>query len=295
MINSNVSSISSVNSAMGAFAGTNNIQIHYLDYAGTNPPLVLMPGLTNNAHSFGGLIHAGLNKGRRVLALDLRGRGLSDKPDTGYSMADHAADVVGLLDALGLDQVVLGGHSFGGMLALYMAANYPERFSKLVIIDAAISWPSGTGDLLKPSLNRLDKVFPSWDDYLILAKGMPFLDGYWDQYIEEHYQADVEIRADGSVKPRTPRRVIQEVSAKSGEVDWHQILTQVKHPTLLLNAPGAYGAPGTPPVLPYENAIETARALANGGYVRVPGNHLTMIFGENAKEVVREITRFVEE
>ncbi len=63
----------------GAFASTNNIRIHYLDYAGSNPPMVLMPGLTDNAHSFGGLIHAGLNKGRRVLTLDLRGRGLSDK------------------------------------------------------------------------------------------------------------------------------------------------------------------------------------------------------------------------
>ena len=175
-----------------------------------------MPGLTNNAHSFGGLIHAGLNKTRRVLALDLRGRGLSDKPDTGYGMADHAADVVGLLDALGLDQVVLGGHSFGGMLALYVAAKYPKRFSKLVIIDSAISWPSGTGDLLKPSLDRLDKVFPSWDAYLNLAKGMPFLDGYWDQYIEEHYQADVEIRADGSVKPRTPRESFKKCQRRVG-------------------------------------------------------------------------------
>ena len=280
---------------MAAFALTNNIQIHYLDYAGMGPPLVLMPGLTNNAHSFDGLIHAGLNKERRVLALDLRGRGLSDKPDTGYGMADHTADVMGLLDTLGLDQVVLGGHSYGGMLALYMAAEYPERFSKLVIIDSAISWPSGTGDLLKPSLDRLDKVFPSWHAYLNLAKGMPFLDGYWDQYIEAHYRADVEIRSDGSVKPHTPRKVIREVSARTEEMDWRQIVAQVKHPTLLLNAPGAYGAPGAPPVLPRENAMETARLLSNGKYVKVPGNHLTMILGDNAKKVVEEITRFLEE
>ncbi len=280
---------------MAAFARSNNIQIHYLDYAGAGPPLILMPGLTNNVHSFGGLIYAGLKETCRVLALDLRGRGLSDKPDTGYSMADHAADVLGVLDALRLDHVVLGGHSFGGMLALYMAAKYPERFSKLVIIDSAIFWPSGAGDLLKSSLDRLDKVFPSWDAYLNLVKGMPFLDGYWDQYIEAHYRADVEIRADGSVKPRTPRKVIQEVSAKSGEVDWCHIVSQVKHPTLLLNAPGAYGAPGTPPVLPCEYAMETARLLPSGKYVKVPGNHLTMILGENSKMVVKEITRFVEE
>ena len=82
------------------------------------------------------------------------------------------------------------------------------------------------------------------------------------------------------------------MSAKSGEVDWRQIVAQVKHPTLLLNTPGAPGTP--PPVLPHENAMETAKALPNGRYVRVPGNHLTMILGENATKVVEEITRFVE-
>ena len=73
-------------------------------------------------------------------------------------MADHAADVVGLLDALGLDQVVLGGHYFGGMLALYMAAKYPERFSKLVIIDSAISWPSDMGINLKTAWYMMHRI-----------------------------------------------------------------------------------------------------------------------------------------
>ena len=85
---------------MDQFVQINDIQLHYLDHPGGDPPLVLMPGLAANAHSFDGLIKAGLSPTLRVLALDLRGRGLSDKPDSGYSMADHAADVLGLLDAL---------------------------------------------------------------------------------------------------------------------------------------------------------------------------------------------------
>ena len=52
--------------------------------------------------------------------------------------------------------------------------------------------------------------------------------------------------------------------------------------------------PRTPSVLPSKNALETARLLTNGQYVKVPGNHLTMILGENAKKVVEEITHFVE-
>ena len=60
---------------MTDFADTNNIRIHYLDYAGAEPPVVLMPGLTNNGPLVWRSRSRRLNKKRRVLALDLRGRG----------------------------------------------------------------------------------------------------------------------------------------------------------------------------------------------------------------------------
>lgn len=79
---------------MDQFVRLNDFQLHYLDHPGDDPPLVLMPGLTANAHSFDGLIKAGLSSAMRVLALDLRGRGLSDKPDSGYSLAEgHYVEV----------------------------------------------------------------------------------------------------------------------------------------------------------------------------------------------------------
>ena len=172
---------------MDHFAHVNNIQLHYLDHPGADQPIVLMPGITANAHSFDGLVRAGLSPRFRVLALDLRGRGLSDKPATGYSMADHAADVVGLLDTLGFQQVVLGGHSFGALLTFYLAAHYPERVAKLVLIDAAASMHPRVRDLIKPSLDRLGKVVPSWDVFLQAMKQAPYFDGWWDPAIESYY------------------------------------------------------------------------------------------------------------
>ena len=74
-----------------------------------------------------------------------------------------------------------------------------------------------------------------------------------------------------------------------------QIVVQVNHPMLLLNAPGASGNLGSPPVLPWEYAMETAGLLTNGKYITMPANHLTMILRENAKKVVEEITSFLEE
>ena len=118
------------------YVETNGIRLHYLDHGGDGPSLVLAPGLTANAHSFDGLVRAGLADVAHVLALDLRGRGESDAPATGYAIEDHARDVLGLLDALELDRVVMGGHSFGGLLTYWLAANHPERVERCIVIDA---------------------------------------------------------------------------------------------------------------------------------------------------------------
>jgi pimeloyl-ACP methyl ester carboxylesterase len=280
---------------MDHYAQVNHIQLHYLDYPGAAPPLILMPGLTVNARSFDGLIAAGLSPALRVVAVDLRGRGLSDKPATGYTMEDHARDIIGLLDHLELAQVVMGGHSFGGLLTLYLAANYPDRISKAVVIDAAGEMHPDTLELIKPSVDRLGQTVPSWEQYLETMKSMPFFDGWWDPLIENFYRADVETLADGSVKPRSrPEAIIEAVEAGLGE-DWNRHLANIKQPLLLLNAPGPFGPPGTPPVLPRENALATVNAVANGRYVEIPGNHWTMVFGDSARIMVEAITAFVHE
>ena len=278
---------------MDQFMRLNNFQLHYLDHLGDDPPLVLMPGLTANAHSFDGLIKTGLSPAMRVLALDLRGRGLSDKPDRGYSLAEHAADVLGLLDALEFSRVVLGGHSFGGLLSLYMAAHYPERISKLVIIDAAGSMHPQVRELIKPSVDRLNKVLPSWEAYIEAMRQMPFYQGWWDPTIESYYRADVEIRDNGTVMPRSrPEAIIETVDKVLAE-DWAQHLAVVKQPMLLLNALGSFGPPGAPPILPREQALETVNAVIEGHFVEVPGNHMTMLFGEGAQRIVEAIIAFV--
>ena len=271
----------------------NGIQLHYLEHSGNNGPLLLMPGLTANAHSFDGLVKAGLSPAMRVLAVDLRGRGMSSKPDNGYSMFDHAEDIIGLLNALEIKDVALGGHSFGGLLSLYMAAYYPERVKKLVVIDAAGSMHPKVRDLIKPSVDRLGKVLPSWDHYLQSMKQMPFFQGWWDQTIESFYRADVDIREDGTVKPRSrPEAIIEAVDSALDE-NWMQHLTMIKQPLLMLNAIGPFGPHGSPPVLPRDQALETVRAVADGRYVEVPGNHMTMLYGEGAQRIVDEIIAFL--
>jgi pimeloyl-ACP methyl ester carboxylesterase len=278
---------------MEHFARSNGIEIHYLEHPGEGPTLVLLPGLTANAHTFDGLVRAGLGRCARVLALDLRGRGASDQPSVGYGMAEHAADVVGLLDALDLDRVVLGGHSFGGLLSLYIAAHHPERATKLVIIDAAASLHPSARELLQPALDRLGRVFPSWEAYLQAMQAMPYFIGWWDPLIESSYRAEIQSNADGSVQARSRPETI--AAALEGVLiePWTEHVTRIHQPTLLLNALGPYGPPGSPPLVPRAQAEATVRALAQGRYVEIPGNHVTMLYGEGAAAIVDAVSLFL--
>ena len=279
---------------MDCFAQVNNIKLHYLDHPGDGPTLILLPGLTANAHSFDGLIQAGLSPRFRVLALDLRGRGLSDKPATGYSMDEHAQDVIALMDSLDIHQAVICGHSFGGLLTMFIAGHYPERVTKIVMIDAAALMVNPmTRDLIKPSLDRLGRIMPSWEDYLDQMKRAPFFDGWWDPTIENYYRADVEFNDDGTVQARSKPENIAEAIDRAGAKNWTAHIAAIRQPALLLHAPGGYGPAGTPPIVLLEQAQATAAAMADCIYIEVPGNHMTMLFGNGARTIVENITGFV--
>ncbi|MBL8381953.1 MAG: alpha/beta fold hydrolase [Burkholderiales bacterium] len=77
----------------------------------------------------------------RVIALDLRGHGLSDAPHSRYDVAELCADVVAMLDALGAPaRFVLVAHSFGGAVSAYFQGLYPERVERFVIIGSAVAF-----------------------------------------------------------------------------------------------------------------------------------------------------------
>lgn len=275
------------------FAVVRGIVMHYLDYPGPEPAIVLLHGLSANAAEFGGLIYEGLNESHRVIAPDLRGRGRSGKPETGYSMGEHAADVIALLDHLGVDKVVMGGHSFGALLSIYLAAHHPDRITRVIVIDAAIVFHPDTEKLLKPSLARLARVLPSAEAYLNEMKGAAHVDGVWDNAIEGYYRAELHENPDGSAQSLTSANAVEQALRGVGVEEWAELVCKVRHPVLLLNASGAYGPPGSPPLVPPEHARTTADAFADCRYVAVPGNHLTMVFGSNASVVRREIEAFL--
>ena len=110
------------------------LRMRYLDWEGDGPPIVALHGLASSGNWYD-LVARVLSKEHRVVAPDQRGHGQSTQAESGYDWSTLAGDVVGLMDKLGIETAMVLGHSWGGHVASALAADYPGRVSKLVMID----------------------------------------------------------------------------------------------------------------------------------------------------------------
>jgi pimeloyl-ACP methyl ester carboxylesterase len=281
--------------SMTKFIESNGIQLAYDETGAGDKTLILLHGITTNRHNFDGLIRAGLGEHYHLLRVDLRGRGESDKPKTGYHMRDHAADILEMMDRLKIEKTVLVGHSFGGLLSVFMAAHSPERLEKIVIIDAAReATTEETAVKIRPSLERLKMPIPSADAMIAAVKSMPYyVDGSWSEDLENMYRSELELMPDGTYQRRIYGDGILEAMDKIIADDWYSHFRNVKVPTLLIHAPAPFGGAGASPIVSLEGAEETCALIPNCQYKQVTGHHITMVFGDNAPKVVEAIREFV--
>ena len=117
----------------GQLIETAGLRIHYLQ-AGTGSPVVFLHGFPETSYSWRHQL-AGLAEQHALFAPDSRGFGLTDKPGSRVTRAVLAQDVIEFLDALGLEQVALVGHDWGGIIAFKVAIDYPDRVSRLALLD----------------------------------------------------------------------------------------------------------------------------------------------------------------
>ncbi len=118
----------------GHLTTSDGVRLSYLE-AGSGPPLVLIPGWSQTAEQFKHQLD-GLSDRYRVIAIDMRGHGDSDKPASGYRIARIAKDVHDALEALNLENVNLLGHSMGcSVIWSYWDTFGSDRLSKLILVD----------------------------------------------------------------------------------------------------------------------------------------------------------------
>jgi non-heme chloroperoxidase len=137
------------------------VRLNYADSGGgdDSKPIVFLHGWPDSWFSFSRVLPL-LQENRRVIAVDQRGFGGSDRPDTGYAVADLADDIAAFLDALGVPRVVMVGHSFGSFVARRVADAHPGRISALVLVGMGYSSVNAVTRELQAALRDLPNPIP---------------------------------------------------------------------------------------------------------------------------------------
>ncbi len=218
-----------------------------------------------------------------VLAMDLRGRGLSEKPASGYSVSHHCRDIEALLKHQNIDQVIILGHSLGALIGLELAARFPEKVERLILVD-------GGGQLTKeqrekvfagiqPTLDRLGKVFPSKEAYLDLMKNNPLLKP-WTHALERYYLYELE-EVEGGVRSRVKPEHIKEEADNLTDYNVAEFYSRIQCPVLILRAPEGMTTPDNI-LLPEDALKKMLREIPDVRYVDIPGtNHYSVVMQPN--------------
>jgi pimeloyl-ACP methyl ester carboxylesterase len=260
-------------------ASGDGVDIQLAVWEGEGKNILCVHGLTANCRCWDN-VAASLAPGHTICAMDLRGRGLSGKPDSGYSIEHHCRDILAVLDDLSIDRVVLMGHSLGAFISLGFGARHPDRVDSIVLFD-------GGGKLseeqmakvlagIKPSVDRLGQVFPSFDAYLDLMKNTSFFQP-WSAFVETYFQYEVE-DVDGGVRSRVQLANIIEEITNLGQVDVSEFYPRISCPVLILRATKGLLADDDI-LLPLDVVENMTKALADARYVNIEGtNHYTLVF-----------------
>jgi len=258
------------------------VKIQLAVWEGKGKRILCVHGLTANCRSWD-LLASSLAPRHKVIAMDLRGRGFSDSPPSGYSVENHCRDIVALMDDQGLERPVLMGHSLGAFISLVFAAKHPHRVERLILVDGGGKLPEAQMTKvfagIKPSLDRLGKVFPDFESYLSPLKQTSFLQP-WNSFFETYYRYEVE-DVEGGVRSRIHPKHIEEEAGNLKKMDSSQFYKKVMTPTLILRATKGMLAEDDL-VLPADVAEGMVREMSNAKKVDVEGtNHYSILFQPN--------------
>jgi len=219
------------------------LRFHYREYSppqdeGPRRALVLLHGLASNSRWWS-LVGPLLARRFRVLALDQRGHGESDKPDTGYDFASVVGDLAAFVDTLELERPVVVGHSWGGNVALEYAATDPERPAGLVLVEGGyleisarpgMTWERAEQMLAPPDLTHLTP-----QELVTMAKQWE-LGPIWSDEVEAALLGNFEATEDGGIRPRFSRANHMQVVRALWEQRPSELCPKVRCPVLVAAA-----------------------------------------------------------
>jgi pimeloyl-ACP methyl ester carboxylesterase len=237
---------------------TNGIRIHYTRTGGDKRPLVLAHGATDSGLCWTRLARV-LEADYDVIMPDARGHGQSEAPASGYSAADHAADLAGLIRELGLGRPAVGGHSMGAGTTLTLAAEYPDLLSCAILEDPGIrrdEQPMRPGQDPRETIRKNVEVAQKEGREAAIARGRS-INPSW---------SEEEFGPWSDAKARVSREFLDQLGSRRAMLDWRALLPRIQCPVLLVTSDPERGGIVTP-----EAAEEAKRLLPRLEVVRLTG------------------------
>ena len=208
------------------------------EWPGDGPPVVLAHGLASNSRIWDDVADR-LAARFRVVALDQRGHGLSDRPTDGYAFDRVAGDLRGLVDALDLGRATIVGHSWGGNVALVYAATFPELTRALVLVDGGLIEPSAnpemTLDRILVDLAPPDLTMFTFEELLARVRSGDAA-SYWSPTVEATMRTSFEDTPDGRIRPRLRREDHLAIIRAMWDLRPSELFSKVTSPTVLVPA-----------------------------------------------------------
>ncbi len=205
----------------------------------------------------------------RVVTLDQRGHGDSDKPEYGYEFEQFGFDLVGVIEELDLRDLTAVGHSKGGAAVARMASILPERLRTVILLDpvlipAAVGPGVAQSNALAEAARRRRLVWSSREEMLeSWSRREPFV-RWAPAALRAYVEGGTRMRADGGVELKCPGEIeamVYEGGARSGSLGW---LEAIESETLLVSG-------GDSLTLPPELARHAAARLRRGRLILLEG------------------------
>jgi pimeloyl-ACP methyl ester carboxylesterase len=262
------------------FVTVSGLRIHYVDWGGTGkPPMVLIHGLDRVARTFDHLAPHFSDR-YRVIAYDMRGHGDSGwDPQGRYLVEDHVGDLEGLVQQLGLRNLVLWGNSTGGRVAQVFAGKHPDLVANVVSEDVGPERPRQIADNYSRRVQQEAAGWASEDELLaVLRKGNP---GMAEAVLRPYVRYATKRSPEGRlVWKRDPNLVKGFVAT-----DLWRFVREIRSPIL-------YVIGGRSNIVPAETQQELRKTLPRVQIVTMPGlGHFPS--DEKPDEFVALVDRFL--
>ena len=228
-----------------SFAQADGVRIRIHHLGGSGPPLLAV-----HATGFHGRVWEPFVPPLRVhfsvIALDQRGHGDSDKPESGYEWTKFGEDVLAVIDHLGLETPVGIGHSAGATALVFAESRRPGTFSRLVLMDPTLLPPEfrsvapASFNPMSEQARRRRAIWSSRDEMIDrLRDGSPLAE-WRDDFLRSYVTYGTDTLPDGTVRLKCPPEVEAQVYAEASSHDGWERLAELRCPTLLLTGESSH-------------------------------------------------------